>query len=138
MNIDTKSSHIKSTTVIVKEVVSRINKNLTDKSSTHLNPHVEQKDNLVKRAIDDCTQRFHIFEYECVFVVKINHATHGNINFCTLTIEFKNQYEEVEEANELSLQIDEFEKRKSGYTFDNIKKSTVTMLRYHDLRASSY
>ena len=110
MNIDSKSSHIKSTTVMNKEVVSRTNKNLTDKSSTHLNPDFEQVNNLVKRAIDDCTQRFNSFEYECVFVVKINHATHGNINICTLTIEFKNQYEEVEEANELSLQIDEFEK----------------------------
>ena len=50
---------------------------------------------------------------------------------------FKNQYEELDEANELSHQIDEFEQGESGYIFDSIKKLTVKMFKYHDIRASS-
>ena len=51
---------------------------------------------------------------------------------------FKNQYEEVNEANVISDQIDEIEQGESGYIFDSIKKLTVKMFRYHDIRASSY
>ena len=51
---------------------------------------------------------------------------------------FKNQHHEVIEANELNHQIDEFEQGESGYLFENIKKLTVKMFRYHDTRASSY
>ena len=35
-------------------------------------------------------------------------------------------------------QIDEFEQGESGYIFDSIKKLTVKMFNYHDIRASSY
>ena len=35
-------------------------------------------------------------------------------------------------------QIDEFEPGESGYIFDSIKKLTVKMFKYHDIRASSY
>ena len=38
---------------------------------------------------------------------------------------FKNQYEEINESNELSDQIDEFEQGESGYIFDSLKKITV-------------
>ena len=31
--------------------------------------------------------------------------------------------------------IDEIERGKSGYTFHSIKKSTIKMFRYHDIRA---
>ena len=34
---------------------------------------------------------------------------------------FKNQYEELNEANELNHQVDEFEQGESGYIFDSIK-----------------
>ena len=34
--------------------------------------------------------------------------------------------------------MDEFEQVESGYTFDSIKKLTVKMFKYHDIRASSY
>ena len=51
---------------------------------------------------------------------------------------FKNQHEEVNEANELSHQIDEFEEGESGYLFDSIKKLTVKLFKYHDIRASTY
>ena len=90
ININTKSSHIKSAAHIDNENFSRINNNLTDKTYTYLNPDFEQVDKLVKRAIDDCTQHFYRFKYKCGFVAKFTHATHGNTNYSTLTNKFKN------------------------------------------------
>ena len=138
ININTKSSHIKSALHIENEIISRINNNLTDRTYTYNNPNFEKVDNLVQRAIDDCTKYFHRFKYKCAFVVKFNHATHGTTNHFTITNMFKNQYEEVNESNELSDQLDEFEQGESGYIFDSIKKLTVKMFKYHDIRASSY
>ena len=138
ININTKSSHIKSALHIENEIISRINNILTDRTYTYINPDFERVDNLVQRAIDDCTKYFHRFKYKCVFVVKFNHASHGNTNYFTITNNFKNQYEELNEANELSHKIDEFEEGESGYIFDSIKKLTVKMFKYHDIRASSY
>ena len=80
----------------------------------------------------------HRFKYKCEFVVKFNHATHDTTNFFTVTKNFENQYEELNEANELSHQLDEFEQGESGYIFDSIKKLTVKMFKNHDIRASSY
>ena len=131
ININTKSSHIKSAAHIENEVISRINNNLTCKTYTYINPDFE-------RAIDDCTKYFNRFKYKCEFVVKFNHATHGTTNYFTITKKFKNQYEELNEANELGRQLDEFEQGENGYIFDNIKKLTVKMFKYHDIRASSY
>ena len=51
---------------------------------------------------------------------------------------FKNQHEILNEANELKDLIDEFEQGESGYIFDSIKKLTVKMFKYNDIRASSY
>ena len=51
---------------------------------------------------------------------------------------FKKQHEEVKEANEINHQNDEFEQGKSYYIFDSIKRLTVKMFRYHDIRACSY
>ena len=113
-------------------------KNLTDKIQTYIKPEFEKIVNLNKRAIDECTQYFHRFKYKCEFVVKFNHATQGNTNSFTLKNRFKNQHERLNEANELSHQIDEFEQGESGYIFDSIKKLTVKMSRYHDIRASRY
>ena len=138
ININTKSSHIKSAAHIENEVICRINNNLTDETYRYINPDFEQVDDLIKRAIDQCIQHFHRFKYKCEFVIKFIHATNGNTNYFTLTNKFKNQHEELNEANELSDQIDEFEQRESGYIFDSIKKLTVKMFRYHDMRASSY
>ena len=138
ININTKSSHIKSAAHIKNEVISRINNNLTDKTYTYINPDFEKVDNLVERAIDDCKKYFRRFKYKCVFVVKFNHTTHGTTNYFTITNNFKNQYEELNESNELNHQIDEFEQGESGYIFDSIKKLTVKMFKYHDIRASSY
>ena len=138
INIITKSCHIKSAAHIENEVFSRINNNLTNKTYTYINPDVEQVDNLIKRAIDECTQNFHRFKYKCEFVVKINHATHGNTNCFTLTNKCKNQHVELYEANEISHQIDELEQEDSGYIFGSIKKLTVKKFRYYDIRASSY
>ena len=42
ININTKSSHIKSTAHIETEVVSRLNDNLTDKTHTYINPDFEK------------------------------------------------------------------------------------------------
>ena len=50
----------------------------------------------------------------------------------------KNQYKELNEANELSDQIDDFEQGESGYIFDSLKELTVKMFRYHDKRASRH
>ena len=138
ININTKSSHIKSAAHIENEVFSRINNDLTDKTYTYINPDFEKVDNLVERAIGDCTKYFLRFKYICVFVVKFNHAAHGTTNHFTITNMFKNQYEELNEANELSHQLDKFEEGESGYIFDSIKKITVKMFKYHDIRASSY
>ena len=138
ININTKSSHIKSAAHIENEVISRINNNLTDKTYTYIIPDFEKVDNLVEGAIDDCTKYFHRFKYKCEFVVKFNHATHGTTNYFTITNKFKNQYEELNEANELGHQLDEFEQAESGYIFDSIKKLTVKMYKYQDIRASSY
>ena len=138
ININTKSSPIKSAAHIQNEIISRINNNITDKTYTYINPDFEKVDNLVQRAIDVCTKYFHRFKYKCIFVVKFNHSTHGTTNYFTITNMFKNQYEELNEANELNHQIDEFEQGESGYIFDSIKKLTVKMFKYHDIRASSY
>ena len=121
-NINTESSHIRSASHIENEVFSRINYNLTNKFYTYINPDFEQVDNLIKRAIDECTQNFHRFEYKREIVVKFNHATHGNTNYFTLTNKCKNQHEELYEANEISDQIDELEQVESGFIFDCIKK----------------
>ena len=85
INIDTKSSHIKSAAHLENEVIYRININLTDKTYTYINSDFEKVDNLIKRAIDECTQHFHRFKYKCEFVIKLIHATHGIINYFTLT-----------------------------------------------------
>ena len=138
ININTKSSHIQSAAHIDNEVISRINKNLTDKTYTYNNPDIEHVDNLIKRAVHGCTQHVHRFKYKCEFVVKFNHATHGNTNYFTSLNKIKNQHEEVNVANELNHQIDEFEQVESGYIFDSIKKLKAKMFRYHDKRASSY
>ena len=112
INFNTKSSHIKSATHIENEVISRINNNLTDRTYRYINPDYERVDNLVKSAIDDCTKYFHRFKYKCEFVVKINHATHDTTNYFTITNKFKNQYEEIREADELGHSLDEFEQGK--------------------------
>ena len=121
--INTIFSQIKCTTHIEKEVIARIINNLTDESYTYINPDFEKVDNLIKKAIDECTQHFHRFEYKCEFVVKINHATHGNTNYFTLTNKINNQHEEVNESNELNYQIIEFEQEENGYIFDSNKKN---------------
>ena len=41
----------------------------------NINPDFEKVDNLVKRAIDDCTQHFHRYNYKCEFILKFTHAT---------------------------------------------------------------
>ena len=138
INIITKSSHIKSTAHIENEVISRNNNNLTDKTYTYINPDFEKVDNLVEGAIIDCTNYFHRFKYKREFVVKFYHSTHGTTKYFTITNEFKNQFEEVNESNELSDQIDEFEQGESGYIIDSIKILTIKMFKYHDKRASSY
>ena len=77
IKINTKSSHIKSAAHIENEVISRINNNFTDKTNTYINPDFEQVDDLIKRAIDECTQHFHRFKYKREFVIKFIHATKG-------------------------------------------------------------
>ena len=109
ININTKSSHIKSALYIENEIISSINNNLTDRTYTYNNPDFEKVDNLVQRAIDDCTKYFHRLKYKCIFVVKFNHASHGTTNYFTITNNFKSQYEKLNEANELNHQIDEFD-----------------------------
>ena len=70
--------------------------------------------------------------------MKLNQATHDNTNYFTLTNRFRNQHEEVNEANETNHQMDEFEQGKSGLILDTLEKITVKLFRYHDVRASSY
>ena len=49
----------KSAAHIEKELLSRINNILTDKTYTYINPDFEKVDNLIKRAFDECIQHFH-------------------------------------------------------------------------------
>ena len=114
INNKTKSSQNHSAAYIEIEVFSGINNNLTDETYTYINPVFEQVDNLIKRAIDECTQHFHRFKNKNEFVLKFNHGTQGNTNYFTLTKKFKNQHEDLNEANELNHQIDEFEQGESG------------------------
>ena len=62
ININTKSSLIKSAAHKENEVICRINNNLTDKTYTYINPDFEKVNKLVERAIDDCTNYFHRFK----------------------------------------------------------------------------
>ena len=57
-NIIPKFSTNKSTTHEEKEVISRINNNLTDKTYTNVNPEFNQVDGLIKRATDGCGKNF--------------------------------------------------------------------------------
>ena len=59
IKINTKSSHTKSAAHIENEVISRVNKNLTDKTYTYINPDFGKVDKLIERAIDECTKHFH-------------------------------------------------------------------------------
>ena len=86
-----KSNHIKSRPHTKNEFIYGINKNLRDETYTHLNPDFELVDDLVRRATNDCTKKFHRFKYKCVFFVKLNHATHGKTNYFEITNTFKNQ-----------------------------------------------
>ena len=56
ININTKSSQIKSITDTENEVFSKMKINFTDKTDTYLNPDFVQVDGSVKRAINDCTK----------------------------------------------------------------------------------
>ena len=100
ININTKSSHIKSAAHIENEVASRIFNNHTDKTYTFINPDFEQVDNLIKAAIDDGTKHFQRFDYNCEFVVESNHATQGNTNYFAITSGCKHQQEEINEVIE--------------------------------------
>ena len=62
ININIKSSHIKSATHKENDVYSRINSNLTDKTYTYLNAEFGQVDGLVEETFDDCTKYFHRFK----------------------------------------------------------------------------
>ena len=64
---------------------------------------------MLERAIDDCKKYLHRFKYECVFVVKTNHATHGTTTYLTITKDCKKQSEEINETNDLGNQNDELE-----------------------------
>ena len=55
-------------------------------------------------------------------MIKSIHETHGTTSYFTLPNKFKNQFEEVDEANELNNQIDEFSEAENGYIFESITK----------------
>ena len=78
-------SVIKSGSQIEIVHIFRLNNNLTDKTFAYLNPAFEWADSLRKRAIEDCIKVFHRINYNCVIVIKFNHATHGTTNYFTLT-----------------------------------------------------
>ena len=73
----------------------------------------------------------------CLFV-KFIHETHATTSYFTLSIKFKNPYEQTNEPHKLSNEIDEFSEGESGYCFDSIAKLSIKMFRYRDMRASSY
>ena len=65
-----------------------------------------------------------------MFVIEFSHQIHGATTYFTLSNKFKNQREDIVEANELSNQIDEFSAGESGYEFESITKVTVKKFRY--------
>ena len=70
--------------------------------------------------------------------MKFNHATHGLTKNFTLTIIFKNRYEEIKEGNELSNQTYEIEQGERCYISDSETKLTKIFFRYHDIRVYFY
>ena len=137
-NNNTKTSQNTSETHTGNEDISRISSTLTYKNYAYLNLQVDHVYASVERTFDDCTKYFQRFKYKCVFVIKIFHQTHGTTSYFTLSNNLKNQHEEVNEANELGNQNDEFEQGESGNRFDSITKVTRKIFKYHDIRASSY
>ena len=116
-NCITKSSHIKSQSHIENEVFSGINDNLSGKIYTYLNLELDQRDGFFTRSIDDCSQFFHRFNYKCVIVVKFNHETHGTKTYFTSSNKFNIQFEQINEAKEVSKQIDKDSEEGSSYRF---------------------
>ena len=74
-----------------KEVLSRMNNNLSDKTYIYLNPESNEVNRLVKRAIDVCKQYFYRFDYKFVLVVNFFHQTVGTASF-NLSNEVKKQH----------------------------------------------
>ena len=68
--------------------------------------------------------------------MKFIHATLGSTKYFTLTNFYKNQCEELLEAKGLLKQIDDFEPGENVYIFDTIRKTTVKLFRYQNIRAS--
>ena len=122
--INTKHSYNKSKSCIENEVISRINNKVADETCTYLIPEFDQVDGLGKKTIDDCTQLFHRLKYKRVSVVNFIHETEGTTS---ITKEFKNQDEEITEANELSNQIDECLGGENGYQFHSNRKLMTEM-----------
>ena len=61
-----KSPQLKSTEPRGKEINSRINNNLTDKTNTSLNPEIDQVIGLDIKTFDVCRNFFHRFKDTCV------------------------------------------------------------------------
>ena len=101
----TNFSHIKSKLIFKAEVSSRINDNFTDKKYTYISLECDQVNGFAKRTMDGITQFFHRFKHKCVFFEKITHETHGTTFSFTLSDNFKNQCEEINEANDMSKKI---------------------------------
>ena len=138
INFNFKSSLVKFSTHIEKEVISRINSNLTDKTYTYLNPKLDQVDGLTERAVDGYKQFFLSFKEKFVFVVKFIHQTHGSTFYFTLTNKLKNQYEQTNESNELGKQINDFSEGESVYSFESITTKSIKIFKYNDISAFSY
>ena len=64
-SFDEKSSAHK-----MKHIDFRINIDLTDKKYVFDEPDVYHSDNIAKEAIEDCTQLFHTYKYNCEYKVK--------------------------------------------------------------------
>ena len=72
----------------------------------------DRGDGLVKITSDDFTHFFHRFKHKRLFVVKFSHETHGTTSHFTLSKTFQNQYEQVDESNELSNHLNEISEKK--------------------------
>ena len=62
----------------------------------------DRVDGLVKRTSDDFAHFLHRFKNKCLLIVKFSQETHGTTSHFTLSKKNKNQYEQIDESNELS------------------------------------
>ena len=120
MTNNTKSSHIKTKSHKEKEVFYRTNKNLTDKTYTHLHLDCEQLTVWLKELLMNAHKNsIHLSLIK--YLSKFSKMQNMALQIISSTNKFKSYYEEMDEANEIRPQSKELEQGESGYIFDSVR-----------------